>query len=127
MSYEDYKLDIKSGHDKLGQLVRDWVNDPKSRPKSIEELKTTLKTNGVTAEIGSKVESINWVSMEYSESITILLPPTELLSQDPPGYDGYPLPDFYSQLAFDNKDKNIIQKDKFRASRVGEYTTQRCW
>ena len=127
MSYDEYKFDVKSGHEKLGQLVANWVQNPKCRPTSIEDLKKLLEAEEVVVEIGSKVNSINWVSMEYGESVTILLPPSNLLTQEPPGYGDYPLPEFYSNLAFDGQPKKITDKKKFRESRVGEYTTQKCW
>lgn len=119
----DYRFGVKSGHQQMGELIRLWAKQPQRRPCCLADLKEQCDAKGIDLEIGKDVTEVNFFDMPYNHSANIYIPPAELIDQALP-QGQYPLPDFYKE-AFEG-DLQIDDKDSFKLSRIGEYTTQKC-
>lgn len=120
MSYE-----VRDGFEAMGQLIQDWIKNPKRRPKNMAEFKQQTAAAGVDIHIDDNITELEMHQWENVPNTMVLhLPPAELLSEPLP--DPYPLPEFYADQAFSGSDKKIIDENRFRNMRIGEYIMQKC-
>lgn len=68
------------------------------------------------------------MSRQVNDDDVIMVLPKPTAFSDPLPAGDYPLPDFYSDIAFDGAPENIedSEKDRFRKMRIGEYVLQQC-
>lgn len=120
----DYRFRVVSGHREMGELISRWTRDIQQRPQSLQELKDQARKAKVELEVGVDVTEVQFYPMPNNHRASIYLPPAELIDEDLPSGE-YPLPRFYRD-AFPCEDR-IKDKEAFKMSRIGEYTTQKCY
>ena len=126
--------------DIFGRLIRDWSElretDPGSLPTDIDEFKQECSTAGVGLNLpsGSAVTKVVFVDPAGENEIRVVLSHTKDLDNPlPAGPDGgYPLARYYdSAYKYDDREKlddmTPQNKDTFRAMRIGEYSSSKCF
>jgi hypothetical protein len=111
----------------MGKLVAQWVEDPASRPATVEELKRQLDGIAVVPDRIRKVE----FCQSTLDTLVLRLPVKEMIEEsiasmtDPMGDGRYPLPQFYSDFYRPGFAPVMTPLDTLMA-RVGDYTIAQC-
>ena len=128
---------VIKNYQRWGQLVKTWttgvnhIGDDQSYPvpATVDEFKEQLSNAGCEATVPDSYQTLQVVQGDLSH-LVIRLPPKVMieaaeqeLKQDP---GGYPLPWFYSELAFDGAPLQIADKLSFHDMRIGDYTISNC-
>ena len=119
----DYRFRVTSGHQAMGKLIIQWSKDAGSQPKNLQQLEALCKDLGIGLEIGADITELLLVRMPFDHRAVVYIPPVSMLEEQLPPSE-YPLPDFYAKAYPCQQD--IQDKESFRHSRIGEYTTQKC-
>lgn len=137
--------DMDSNWTAWGKLVRDWIDNPGSRPSTVGTpttagtLRQAMANGGVTGIVtGAPARGVTFVDYSDSGNIVIPLPTKTMVRVDerfldwvamqPPGRCTYPLPSFYA-VAFGGAamvDLSATELQKMGARRLGEYVINEC-
>lgn len=115
-----------------GKLIQLWIDDPASRPDTVQKLNTQLSEHRVVAKVEGK-DDRRVTIQEYAgpeDPLRIMLPTRamcdEMLLKVVPGL--YPLPLFYD-IAFGGAARanlSASEANDFAVRRVGEYSINEC-
>ncbi len=138
---------VVSGFEHMGRLIialANEVNHERTLPatwgalkKFADDKKLDVTLEGTGAGYGDyepmkDEDPVHFETYDNKQKLRIMLPYYDdmLLSADEENelaeMNNYPLPKFYSQLAFGGQPKNIEDPGALLLHRIGEYTTQKC-
>ena len=115
-------------YDVLGQLIQDWANGTKPRPAKIKDLEAVLQG---AADIGpgfDRGEDIHYADLPANDKqLCFVIPAKEDIAGPVPS-GTWPLPTFYSELAFNDEPVSVSDgnKAKFKSSRIADYSASKC-
>ncbi|MBL8835966.1 MAG: hypothetical protein JNL66_06950 [Alphaproteobacteria bacterium] len=126
-----------------GKLVKSWATgknyfapkkykggDSLPVPGTLQELKQQCSWANVGIKIPERVKAVQFVQSNL-ETLLLRLPQPDMVRESEQAIqerpDGYPLPDFYSEV-FGAAEPHLTKENvlKFHAWRVGDYTIAQC-
>jgi len=124
-----------------GKLVKTWATGRNyfedsynggvpQRPTNLDELKAQCAWAQVGIHIPPRVKALH-VTSSNLEVLVLNLPPAEMVDVGEGEVQKrvYPVPEFYSELAFGGAQPTVSPDDamRFHACRVGDYVIGQCW
>jgi hypothetical protein len=120
-----------------GDLVRSWIFNKSTRPKTGADMQAQMNTNDVVGQVPDPARNVEFVDYD-DDKLYIPLPSETMVLNDeallraiaarPPGERQYPLPNFYA-FAFGGATEVDLSENEMLAlgrRRLGEYTIQEC-
>jgi hypothetical protein len=122
-----------------GLLVKSWATGqdyvggdtskpyPYPRPQTLQEFNDQTAKAGAGVILPRHITSLLMIQ-GTKELLLIKLPPAEMVkdSEITLQTQPYTVPPFYSPRAFGNTAPNVLDKMKFHAERIGDYTVRIC-
>jgi len=113
----------------FGENIRKWSDGTTVRPDTIAEFRAQVP--GTVVEIGTgygETDPIHFAVLPAAtEQISFIIPHKDDIAFPAPS-GTWPLPDFYSELAFNDTPVSVANEDKetFKSSRIADYSSTKC-
>ena len=110
----------------FGDLVKFWASNPEAVPQSVGQFKDQVPEAVVRLGMDFKdSDPIQTTHLPPKTKLSLVLPDPVDLEPLAPG-QSYPLPDFYSLMAFDRRPDSIEDTEEFRSCRIADYAMRKC-
>ncbi len=113
----------------FGDIIKKWSHGTVAPPPTIADFRAQVPSSVV--EIGpgyADTDAIHYAVLPpSSDQVSFIIPHEDDIDfQMPSG--AWPLPDFYSELAFNDEPVSVADSDKdvFKSSRIADYSSTKC-